>query len=59
MVITLVAGGFPMDQILPAGTISAWLNGSRRAVLRRSEGTCLSSRSDDEVGVLQGAIRAE
>jgi hypothetical protein len=28
-------------------------------VLRRSEGTCFSSPSDDEVGALQGAIRAE
>jgi hypothetical protein len=28
-------------------------------VLRRSEGTCSSSRSDDEVGELNGAIRAQ
>jgi hypothetical protein len=28
-------------------------------VLRRREGTCFSSLSDDEVGALQGAIRAE
>jgi hypothetical protein len=28
-------------------------------VLRRSEGTCFSSSNNDEVGVLQGAIRAE
>ena len=29
-----------------------------RAVLRR-EGTCCSSPSDDEIGALQGAIRAK
>jgi len=29
------------------------------AVLRRREGTCFSSPSDDEVGGFQGAIRAE
>ena len=29
------------------------------AVLRRSEGTCFSSRSDDEVGGINSAIRAE
>jgi hypothetical protein len=28
-------------------------------VLRRSEGTCSSSRSDDEVGEINGAIRAQ
>jgi hypothetical protein len=28
------------------------------AVLRRNEGTCPSSPSDDEVGELEGAIRA-
>jgi hypothetical protein len=28
-------------------------------VLRRNEGTCTSSPSDDEVGELEGAIRAE
>jgi hypothetical protein len=28
-------------------------------VLRRREGTCFSSPSDDEVGALKGAIRAE
>jgi hypothetical protein len=28
------------------------------AVLRRNEGTCPSSPSDDEVGELKGAIRA-
>ena len=33
-------------------------HGSRAAVLRRSEGTCLSSPNDDEVGGLQSAIRA-
>ena len=33
--------------------------GSRGAVLRRSEGTCFSSRSDDEVGGSKSAIRAE
>jgi hypothetical protein len=31
----------------------------RAAVLRRSEGTRSSSRSDDEVGGHNGAIRAE
>jgi hypothetical protein len=31
---------------------------SRAAVLRRSEGTCFSSSSDDEVGGLQSAIAA-
>jgi len=30
-----------------------------RAVLRRREGTRFSSPSDDEVGALKGAIRAE
>jgi hypothetical protein len=30
-----------------------------RAVLRRRERTCFSFPSDDEVGALQGAIRAE
>jgi hypothetical protein len=33
-------------------------SGSRPAVLRRREGTCFSSPSDDEVGGFQGAIRA-
>jgi hypothetical protein len=32
--------------------------GSRPTVLRRSEQTCFSSASDDEVGGPQGAIRA-
>jgi hypothetical protein len=31
---------------------------SRSGVLRRSEGTCFSSSSDDEVGGLQSAIAA-
>ena len=30
-----------------------------RAVLRRREGTCFLFPSDDEVGALKGAIRAE
>jgi hypothetical protein len=30
-----------------------------RAVLRRREGHAFSSPNDDEVGALQGAIRAE
>ena len=47
---------------------SAWSKGSEgsnqtriapRAVLRRREGTCFLFPSDDEVGALQGAIRAE
>jgi len=33
--------------------------GSRGAVLRRSEGTRFSSRSDDKVGGTKSAIRAE
>ena len=33
--------------------------GSRAAVLRRSERTCLSSANDDEVGGLQSVIRSE
>jgi hypothetical protein len=32
---------------------SAAVSGSRAAVLRRSEGTCFSSPSDDEVGGCQ------
>ena len=34
-------------------------HGSRGAVLRRSEGTRFSSRSDDKVGGTKSAIRAE
>ncbi len=34
-------------------------SGSRAAVLRRREGTCFSSLSDDEVGACPGVIRVE
>jgi hypothetical protein len=38
---------------------NALKHGSGATVLRRSEGTCLSSPNDDEVGGCQSAIRAE
>jgi hypothetical protein len=44
--------------------VSAWMAAVQariapRAVLRRREGTRFSSPSDDEVGAIHGAIRAE
>jgi hypothetical protein len=48
-----------LEHAAPEGVIGAIWHGSPSAVLRRSEGTCLSSRSDDEVGGFERAIRSE
>src|SRR5918995_3744009 len=49
----------PHALIVPVRAERAFNRGSRAAVLRRSEGTCFSSPSDDEVGGLLSAIRSE
>jgi hypothetical protein len=50
----------PVEGTPPTAGLPAGLHpGSRAAVPRRSEGTRLSSPSDDEVGGFQSAIRRE